>query len=47
MLELMLHLLWKIRPTELPCDRKELQGAVVSIFHLTHAKFEGTFACEK
>lgn len=44
MLELMFHLLWKIQPTKLSCERKELQGPRASILCLTHAKSESTFA---
>lgn len=35
MLELMFHLLWKIKPTELSCNSKKPHGSVVSILRLT------------
>lgn len=37
MLELLFHLVWKIKPPELSCNRKKLQGFAVTTLCLTHA----------
>lgn len=47
MLELLFHLLWKIKPLELSCNSKKLQGFAVTILCLTHAAFESTLAYKK